>query len=199
MFPGSFKSLTVLVMLTASLALASCDMSLHRDVDHDPANITQEVLFEVSYTNYAWGYTCVGLWVDRDGTVRRYDHSDEVWSPGVDTFYTLSELQEKYAHNSTVVDSVFPGALAAQYVLIQPASVGPMTESVHQCTDFGTISFRAYRVGEDTTRYYPVTLYVAGDYSQKNLSGAAEMLFEWLQTLNDGAYADPSCGYPDEE
>ena len=196
-------------MISGLLVLACGDSATGADPDTiDPADtlsndspsdiqIAQKILFEISYVNFAWGYVCRGLYVDNEGYVYTYDHSDERWIPGNEDFFTEKQLFDKYSHNPTLVDSVSMDTLGAMFELILPASNGALSVRVNACADIGGQSYTAFVADDKSSKYYPVLLYQAGDWARKNLSDEARQLFEWLQTLNDGQYSNPACAYPE--
>jgi len=199
----------LIVMILAGSLLLSCDSGAGSDPDlagsNDPvenppvtAEISQAILFEISHVNNAWGYVCRGLYVDSQGYVYTYDHSDQYWNPGNNGFFMEQQLLEKYSHNSVLVDSVTLETLGEMYQQIKPAAEGALSERVNRCNDAGGQLYTAYVVDSRVSKYYPVLVYEAGDWAQKNLSDAAAQLFAWLQTLNDNSYADPACEYPED-
>ena len=151
----------------------------------------QKFLFEVEYTN-TWGYVLTGFYVDNEGNVFSYDHSDEEWQPNHTTFYTEKELQEKYSHSKQLVKTIDPKILSEQYGLVKEASRGPWSEPFSRCFDVGRLTYLAYSYEAQTGKYEPVILQRAGSMAQKNLSGSASSLFEWLNTI-DNTFEDFGC------
>lgn len=143
----------------------------------------QTFLFEISYTNYAWGYQLRGLYIDRQGQVYSYDHSHAVWQPSDPQAYTEEELLQKFESRKELTGTVEEDTLAGMFRLIESASQGRLSEPVQKCADAGTTAYLAYRFDKDSGKYISVLLYQTGDWAQKNLSDSAKTLYEWLFTF----------------
>jgi hypothetical protein len=153
---------------------------------------SQKFLFEVEYTNDAWGYVLTGFYVDNEGNVFSYDHGDEEWQPNHKSFYTEKELQEKYSHSKQLVKTIDSKLLSERYDLVKEASRGPLSEPFLRCFDMGRLTYLAYRYETQTGKYEPIILHRAGSMAQKNISEGANSLFEWLNTI-DNRFEDFSC------
>lgn len=171
-------------------------LSCGRPVDSDGL-IGQKVFFEVSYLNYAWGYQLRGFYIDYQGNVYKYNHSDERWETARSDTITEAELLEKYSHEKELIAKIPCDTLLQKCNMIQAASEGELSEKIHRCYDAGALSYLAYTYHAKNKEYTPVLLYLAGDVAQKNLSEAAQLLFDWLKAV-DPRYGNPLCGFPDE-
>lgn len=147
------------------------------------SSIEQRFLFEVMYSNYAWGFQLRGMSIDNQGRVYQYDHSHEAWQPSNPGYYTEEELRRKFESNKEFVETVDDEVLQEMYALIKPASEGSLSKPVNRCADAGTTAYLAYLFDSKANAYKPVLLYQAGDWAQKNLSGSARVLYEWLFTF----------------
>jgi len=189
------------VALVAALCLASCSI-----LDSNPAGTTakaapweppaeQDVLFEVSHVNFAWGYYLGGFYIDRDGDIFAFgrDNDDERWQPADPDHLTAQDLQNKYSIGRTLVGSVDLVTLDLMTDLIPIARDGELSEPVSLCADYGGRSWRAYVMDESTGEYESVLLYAAGDWASRNLSYGAAELVNWLRNLN-GESGQIDCG-----
>ncbi|MCP4568493.1 MAG: hypothetical protein GY841_13025 [FCB group bacterium] len=156
--------------------------------------IEQKYLFDVTFINFAWGYTCRGFYIDNEGVVRSFDHSHEQWHPASDEGYTEAELADKYFYNNQQIGGVYKTILNAKFDLVDEAAEGPLSPRVNVCYDAGGVSFKAYQYDAVAELYRPVLLYTAGSWAQKNFAPEAIALLEWLQTYG---YSNPACGYPE--
>ncbi|MFQ5568689.1 MAG: hypothetical protein ACE5G0_03380 [Rhodothermales bacterium] len=174
--------------LLAALLLSGCDAS---SPGSDPP-IVQTILFEVEYVNFAWVPTWQGLYIDRQGSVYRYDLSDEDTMPVPRETYTEEELLEKYSHHKERIGQVDAEVLATHYALIRAAGEGALSEPVYRCADAGVVAFRAFRYDATTEHYTPVLLQQEGDVAQANRSASAQALVSWLRTV-DEQFSNPLC------
>lgn len=158
----------------------------------------QEVLFEVSYVNFAWGYKLGGFYIDKRGDVFRFsrDNSDERWRPDDWAHISEQDLRDKYSVGKNRIGTIDLVTLTSMVDLIGEASLGEMTERIGRCNDFGGKSWVAYVQDAQTGDYEGINLYSAGDWAQRNKSLAAETLFEWLRDVA-GESGEIACGCPE--
>jgi hypothetical protein len=150
--------------------------------DEDDARGGGRYLFDVYEENFSWGYTLRGFYVDRNGDVWSYDHSDERWLPG-DGAVRLSEadLKEKFDHGRKVL------TLGAKVVrdklrLIDVASRGGIAR-FSQSRDRGRYAWVAYQYDPDRRNYRVVVLGADGDWIESNSTSAAQELVAWLNEV----------------
>ena len=171
----------ILALLLSAL-LGCSDPGVPGEVLPD-LTIEQKYLFDTYSINFAWGYHLAGTYIDNEGYVVRYNHSFEQWV--ADDFYNLTqaELDEKYVAPYDTVAVIDPAILYEMYEKIVPASQGELSERVHTGSDAGSATRVCYRYDETSERYARVLLTLAGDYTQTNLSAAAEELDDWLSLV----------------
>ncbi len=150
----------------------------------------QEVYFERSYVNFAWGYQLVGFFIDHLGDVFWYDHSDQEWIAWGDTI-AAADLREKLSHGLHKVGTVPRHTLFDMCRLIEAASEGPFTPREHTGgADQGTTIYWAYRYQPEIDAYLPVVLEMFGGTTQSNLAPEAVTLWHWLEELLQGIPVD---------
>jgi hypothetical protein len=143
----------------------------------------QEVLFEVSHVNQAWGYRLAGHYVDREGRIWQFDHSSEPWQAPASCI-PAEALRDKLTRQQEQVGRVSPQELAKAVALVKAAAAGPLGDRVDTgCRDFGGMSYLAYTYDEDEDCYTPVLLHLRGDWGRKNLAPAAAELRLWLDGI----------------
>ena len=161
--------------------------------------ITQPILFEVCYSNFAWMPRMDGFYIDSAGRVLTYSYSQQDipypppywWQE-----FTEDELLERYSHNPGICATIPMVELQQKRALVEQAAQGELSPIIWMCADFGVVYFVAYIYQPETSVYQPVLLEMAGDMSQKNFAPEAEQLFEWLNMC--GWYNIP-CRYQDFE
>ncbi len=146
----------------------------------------QNILFEVSYENYAWGAKLNGVFITVDGAVYSYDYfasSDAGTTiPAVIFPATEDELRARYGSSPTQIGSVPMGELLAKFALIQPAASGVLL-SEYACADAGETSYLGYLYDVATARYSRVIFGVDGDHASKSTAPVAGELVSWLKQV----------------
>ncbi|HSU16276.1 hypothetical protein [Longimicrobium sp.] len=138
-------------------------------------------LFEVEYTNAAWGRRWNGFYVDAQDRVYSYDLGDARFDlEGSGDEFTAAELAAKYAHDAKLVTTLAPGEALARYDGVRAVLTTPLTAPRGMCADAGTLRFSALVYDARTDTYHRVLLHQSGDVAQANLSPVALNLYHWL-------------------
>ncbi len=175
-------------LMMTCLLLAACSDDAQQPGTQQAANDVvlpagQEVLFEVSHANQAWGYQLAGHYVDREGRIWQFDHSSEQWQAPASCI-PAEALRDKLTRQQEQVGRVSPQELAKAVALVEAAAAGPLGEPIDTgCRDFGGMSYLAYTYDADEDCYAPVLLYLRGDWGRKNLAPAADKLRIWLDEI----------------
>jgi hypothetical protein len=162
--------------------------------------IEQHILFEMCYSNFAWGAVYQGYYIDNDGYVRSYSYSsgDIVYPPPAwDEVHNEDQLMYRYGHNPGVIAQIPHNILYQKFDMVTDAAEGPLSPAVFRCFDFGMAYYVAYVYDTDAALYTPVLLYRHGDWAQKNFAPEAEALFEWMLSITGESLEDIWCGYPE--
>lgn len=156
--------------------------------NNEAPDFKQKVLFEVHYTNWAWGYQNHGFLVDSMGYARAFDvaRKTATWN-NTDSLGYISK--EKMDENLSLCDSVICQINAdtlAHYVgKIWAASKGKISEPEMQMADFGEIRYSAYIFDEKTNRYKEVLIKLYGDQMQNNNTREATDMYMWLNRIGN--------------
>lgn len=189
--PTRFRFPIVIGLAIIALFWLSCDSAFVPDGDDGSQTMPtlpddQAILFEVSYVNYAWSYSCLGWYVNAEG--QRYSYSyqsdDEPWQPQDHQAVTEQELLDKYSHGAQFLGEIDSIEFAVAKDLIPASAIGEMTDTLSQCIDAGRFRYLAYVRDDTTLTYHPVLLYQHGDDALRNRSEPARYLFEWLRTVS---------------
>lgn len=169
----------VLAVLGA-LLLTACATS--SDIDSPEEG---RYLFDVYDENFSWSYTLRGFYIDRDGGVWTYDHSDDKWVPTPSRSGRLSgvDLADKFEHAKKVV-TLDPGVVREKVRLIRSASHGAISR-FSQSRDSGKYAHVAYLYDADRGDYRVVVLAAEGDVVETNSAGAAQELLQWLKEVKE--------------
>jgi hypothetical protein len=139
------------------------------------------VLFDCYGINFAWGFYLEGFYIDRDGKVFTYDHSDEVWHGPPDGKPSEKDLKEKH-RNAEFVLQIAPKILAGKSALIAKAKGGKVTRE-SAARDKGQDVIEGFLWDPEAGCYDPVLLRSTGDWNEINTSQAARDLVGWLETV----------------
>jgi hypothetical protein len=160
------------------------------------APISQPILFEKCYANYAWVHTYNGFYINNQGHVIQYNFTGSI--PYADPWYTEYDeatLLWRYSHNPVMVDVIPTCMLHYYWSMVEAAAAGELSPAEGRCFDFGVMYWVAYIFNEDTQLYQPVLLTQMGDYAQTNFSSEAQTLFWWLYLLEGNDPDDVWCTY----
>lgn len=180
----------LLVLLALALPAAGCNIADGDDAEE--TSLDQEVVFEISHLNHAWGYRLGGWYIDGRGRLWRYDHSDEPWSAPGDTI-PAADLLEKVTRERELAGTVPGRELARMASLIDEAAGATIGDPVGTgCYDFGTVTWLAYRWLRAQDAYVPVLLHQQGDVARPVDGDAAATIYAWLREVA-GFDGEPPC------
>jgi hypothetical protein len=176
----------VFALAATSLASASCAEAFIPRIEPGSA------LFEVEYTNGAWGPQWSGFYVDDQDRVFSYDVGSAATDSWASDEVTAAQLAAKYAHDAKLVTTLAPGEAASRYQGLAAVRTTPVTAPRGVCADAGTMRFSilVYDAGSDS--YHRVLLHQRGDVAQANLSPVALNLYHWLGDVT-GTRSDGGC------
>jgi hypothetical protein len=154
--------------------------------------ISQTVLFHISYENYAWGYQSEGWYIDDQGRVWRLSTALH-WCPEVmnilqgseDTlYYSAAELEQSYTDaRDSLVAVVEADELREKYLLIGGAARGTYSPPVNAGADMGSLVIGCLAYDQEAERYRKVILSMTGDWEAINLASSATELDAWLRSV----------------
>lgn len=146
----------------------------------------QKILFEVHYTNWAWGYQNNGFLIDSLGYVSAFDLSKKTieWnSPDSTGYISKEKMDQNLSFCDSVITQISSDSLSHYVGKIWEASKGKLSKPEMQMADFGEISYYAYIFDANTNRYKRVTIKQFGDWMINNSSSEAEEIYNWLNRI----------------
>ena len=167
------------IIATSSVAF----VALFSSCSSENILFTEQVLFEVHYTNYAWGYSENGYLIDSTGTIHSFDLSKKTykWNYKDDNGYISKDgMRNNLLHCDSVVGKVAADSLQYFRDKINGASRGKISDPVGAMADFGQIRYSAYIYDRNQQRYKEVLIQLYGDMMSDNNSAEAKQLYEWL-------------------
>jgi len=172
--------------------LIACIGCPEGSTDPSLGEISQTVLFHISYENYAWGYQSEGWYIDSEGRVWQLATALHWWPElmnilqGSDDtlYYAAAELEQSYADaRDSLVAAIDDEELREKYLLIAGAAAGTYSTPVNTAADAGSFVIGCLAYDQEAERYRKVILSVSGDWSVTNLASSATELDAWLRNL----------------
>jgi len=154
---------------------------LPRDGSREKDRRRARVLFDCYAINFAWGFHLEGFFIDSEGRVYTYDHSNEVWHGPPDGRPSDEDLTEKH-RGAELILKIPRDIIAGKYPLVAKAKDGKVTRK-SAGADMGAHVFEGFLWDPDAGRYDPVLLRSTGDWEEINTSRSARELVEWLETI----------------
>jgi hypothetical protein len=154
----------------------------------------RQILFEVWHGN-VWTGTTTGFFVDSEGAVYSFRNEsrnalERFFRPAErgEAPFTANELFKFYGKSNQFEGTIDATSLKEMINLIQPASVGtlsnddPLTSVRCTSSDAGIYTYTAYLYDPELKVHIPVTLYTMGDFQEVNLSQEGVRLHHWPET-----------------
>jgi hypothetical protein len=149
----------------------------------------QEILFEVSYKNYAWGPRNNGVFITKDGSVFEYDFyppdaGTATTPPPPPMNLTDPKLLALWRAVTGLVAQLPVEVVKTHFAAVQSAARGVLLYS-GGCYDAGELTYLGYLYEPKTATYSRVVLGMYGDRAAKNLAPCADGVVRWLATVRD--------------
>lgn len=177
------KRIKTFILLVIKATTAIVLVTLFSSCSSENILLTEQVLFEVHYTNYAWGYTENGYLIDSTGAIHSFDLSKKTykWNYKDEKGYISQEgMCYNLLHCDSVIGEVAADSLAYYRNKINGAARGKISDPVGAMADFGQIRYSAYIYDRNQQRYKEVLIQLYGDMMSDNSSTEAKQLYEWL-------------------
>ncbi|TDE11981.1 hypothetical protein [Dyadobacter psychrotolerans] len=167
------KAALYCLFVTLLFVSTACDDNMVKPVSD------QEVYFEVSYTNFAWGEQFRGFLIDKDGKIKTYDKPAQ-WNKVTEkSGLSVAQLKENLSNSVNTDKSVSMAELKENISKI--SSIGnSFSKPVAKGADQGQTLFYAYRYDAEKLIYTPILLSQTGDVESHNTDAAAIELSAWL-------------------
>lgn len=174
--------LSVICCMALTYALGGCsdpDITVSEE---------QEVLFEVNYTNHAWGHQNKGFLIDKAGRIRTYDNPKD-WKTGISgSPLTTAEVDENLS-KTVISPYTLTNAEISEYISkSRKVSDSDFSKPVSRGADMGATSSFIYRYDPGTKTYTKVLLQQKGDNDVFNKDPDAEEIAKWLEKVSEEVY-----------
>lgn len=172
-----FYKITILILSVAALSLAGCKKSY-------VISEKQQILFQVDYINYAWGYQHTGFIIDINGNVLSYSnpvnwnfHDDEM---------NLTETHVRENLSQCIPTGIIiPEEELEKYsgYILNIAS-SKVTAPRNVAADAGTTQYICYQFDENASVCKGSVIKTEGDFSSENLNFYSKKVALWLKDVN---------------
>ena len=171
------KIIISILALTLALSVVACSD------DSEGLTTGQNVYFEVSYTNLAWGKQFKGILIDKDGKIRIYDKPAKWNTASEKAELSVAQMDENIANTSLSDKTVSATELKENIAKINAIVPGNFSKPVNGGADRGTTSFFAYRFDASRSVYVPVLLGETGDLEISSLDKSSIEIAAWLNAI----------------
>ena len=145
--------------------------------------INQQILFQIEYSNAAWG-TQHKIWlVDSSGILTSYNLPTKWNHPDDDGYLSLNEMNENISQSGVIGCNVDKSNLKKYFNLIDEAKKSQLTDPETQMYDAGTVVFSGFMYDPKREKYFQVIIRQEGDVYVENKSPEAKEIYNWLKTL----------------
>lgn len=173
----------VIFVFISILLLTGCEKE-----DSFNPRLRQQVLFQIEYVNYAWGYQHSGIIIDSTGNVGYFKFPENWNSPDKLGYITESEMNENLRQLRDINYSVRRDTLLNYFSMVETASKGELTDPYNRMFDAGTTVYSGYLYYPTIKKYKQVLIKQWGDWSIDNQSPEAGEIFRWLRYVYNDVY-----------
>jgi hypothetical protein len=176
------KCALAFIAVLAAVVIPTGYLACTTPEEHIP---TQKILFQFSYTNWAWGYVNQGFFIDNSGEVRGYHVNESVlWNWANNSGYITEEALEANFNSATsVLTRISSQELYCRYLMIGSASKGTLSEGKNTACDAGAAVYLCYQWDASQDKYKQILLSMEGDWTQYNQNPTAISLTSWLKHI----------------
>lgn len=166
--------------LLCVVLLTSCEKQ-KGDVTFPNAN--QKILFQVEYTNYAWGYSHNGFLIDSSGTITLFKYPQSWHNADLKGYISESDMEENIKQLDTISYTIDKSEVLKYFSLLEGILKGELSKPYNRMFDAGETDYSGFLYDQEKKQYKQVLIKRDGDWSIDNNSPDAEAVFHWLQRL----------------
>lgn len=174
-----FKLIIFLIIGTLFSTACKKDNCSNSKLDND-------IYFQVEHINFAWGYTHIGAFIDKNGNILRYDLSNNLPNDWVyaDSLGYISSSDLLSNINKAIIDSqINVDTLNMKAALISQTINGALSDIEYLGADVGQSGYYCYYWDSDKNKYKRQLLFETGDREQYNTNTQAVELTRYLKQI----------------
>jgi hypothetical protein len=171
----------ILIGIFLISGLVSCEWKDNSTNEVFP-NSNQLILFQVEYTNYAWGYSHSGIFIDSSGNVGYFSYPKNWHSIDTSGYISESEMNNNISQIDTIYLTVDKNILLKNFNLVQYAAEGEISKPSSSGADMGETVYSSFLYDQVSKKYKHVLINQFGDWSRINKSPQATQILQWLSS-----------------
>jgi hypothetical protein len=157
-----------------------CCIKKNNSINEVFPKANQLVLFKVEYSNYAWGYSHSGIFIDSSGNVGYFKYPKNWHSIDTSGYISESEMNDNISQIDTFYLTVDKNILLRNFNLVQNAAEGEISKPNNSGADMGETVYSAFLYDSVVRKYKHVLIDQSGDWSSINKSPEANQILRWL-------------------
>lgn len=151
-------------------------------------DINQQVLFQIEYSNYAWGSQHIIKLIDSSGVNTVWNNPARWNIPDSKGYISLSRMNENILQPGEIICVTDKRNLEKGFSLINEAKDGELTKPETRMFDAGIVVYSGYLYYPERKMYQQVFIRQTGDAYIENTSPAAKAIYFWLSTVCAGTH-----------
>jgi hypothetical protein len=170
--------INIFLILLSAIFLTGCKKSV-------VISEKQEILFQVDYVNYAWGFQHNGFMIDNEGKVLTYRNPQNWNFPDKDFSISDNQVRENIGNCDISVKKIPAVELKKYAGYIKNIASSKVTAMKNVAADAGSMEFICYQFQENTGTYKGYIIKKEGDFTCENLNFFSKRVTTWLKIIND--------------
>jgi hypothetical protein len=146
-------------------------------------NVNQQILFQIEYSNAAWGIQHNVWLIDSSGVITTYNLPAKWNTPDTDGYISLSMMNENISQSGEKKCTITKADLRREFNLIDEAKNGILTKPETRMFDGGISIYSGYIYDSKREMYQQIIIRQVGDVYIENKSSAANEIYNWLRTI----------------
>jgi hypothetical protein len=144
----------------------------------------QEMLFQLEYVNYSWGYQHNGFIIDGEGNVLEYDNPQNWNFPDNNFILTQAQVAENLGMCRKTSMKIPSEELHKYAGFIKNISSSKVTAPKNAGADEGSTEFICYQLMSGSSSYKGYIIKMEGDYTCENLNFYSKKVASWMKEIN---------------
>jgi len=145
----------------------------------------QEILFQMDYVNYAWGYQHYGFMIDNQGRILTYDNPEKWNFPDDNFILTEKQIVENISMCRVSGEKITAEELKRFSSYIDKIASSKLTASRNTGADAGTFQYICYRFSENSMMYKGFIMKTEGDFTAENLNFYSKKVVSWMKGVEE--------------
>ena len=146
--------------------------------------ISQQILFQADYINYAWTYQHYGWLIDSSGNVRSYKLPKKWNFADSDGYISAVDMNDNFQQLDTIVYKINKDTLQKYFNKLISAASGELTKPESEMFDAGSTLFSGYIYDLKSGKYKEILIRQIGDVFIENKSIEANQIYNWMIGIN---------------